>query len=111
MSTKQDYPAPPFDAELAPVLAEVTSALPSTISLDDLLAMRAPPPLAAIDELLAAHDMVYEDRTVPGREGDPDITVSIFRKRTHVAGGPGIYNIHGGGMVIGDRIGGIGAAL
>jgi hypothetical protein len=33
MSTEQAYPAPPFDAELAPVLAEITSVIPSTVSL------------------------------------------------------------------------------
>ncbi len=58
MSTEPVYPAPPFDAELAPVLAEITSTMPSTLSLDDLLAMRAPPPVAAVEELLAARDMV-----------------------------------------------------
>ena len=100
MTTKQALAAPPFDPELAPVLAEVLSQMSSTISLDDLVRMRTPPPLSAIEELLADRDVVYEDRTVPGLDGDPDITVSIFRKRTHVAGGPGIYNIHGGGMQI-----------
>jgi acetyl esterase/lipase len=111
MSTKQGYPAPPFDAELAPVLAEITSTVPSTLSLDDLLAMRAPPQVSAIDELLAARDMVREDHTVPGLEDDPDITVSIVKKRTHVPGGPGIYCIHGGGMVLGDRLAGVGMAV
>lgn len=111
MSTEQAYPAPPFDAELAPVLAEITSVIPSTVLLDDLLALRAPPQVSAIEDLLVARDMVREDRTVPGLEGDPDITVSIFRKRTHFPGGPGIYSIHGGGMILGDRIGGVDMAL
>ena len=72
--------------------------------------MRAPEP-PAVDDLLAARDVLREDRTVPGPEGDPDITVSIFKRRTHVPGGPAIYSIHGGGMVVGDRIGGVDVAL
>jgi acetyl esterase/lipase len=111
MSTEQVYPAPPFDAELAPVVAEFTSTVPSTLTLDDLLAMRAPPPVAAVDELLAARDMIREDRAVPGLEGDPDVTLSVFKRRTHVPGGPGIYCIHGGGMVLGERLSGALMAL
>jgi len=111
MSTEQGNPAPPFDAELAPVLAEITSVIPSTISLDDLIAMRAMPQMPSINDLLAARDFVREDRTVPGLTGDPDIMVSILKKRTHVPGGPGIYYIHGGGMVLGDRMAGVDMAL
>ncbi|HLJ69208.1 MAG TPA: alpha/beta hydrolase fold domain-containing protein [Chloroflexota bacterium] len=111
MSTERTYPAPPFDAELAPMLAELTSQIPSTLSLDDLLAMRAPPPEAAIDEMLAARDIVRTDHIVPGLDGDPGITVSVFMKRTHVPGGPGIYTVHGGGMVLGNRLAGAVMAL
>jgi acetyl esterase/lipase len=111
MPTEQTHPAPPFDAELAPALSEITSVVPSTVSLDDLLAMRAPPRVSAFDDLLEARDMVREDRTVPGLEGDPDTIVSIVKKQTHVPGGPGIYCIHGGGMVLGDRLAGVSMAL
>ena len=31
MSTEQAYPAPPFDAELAPILAEITRMVSSTV--------------------------------------------------------------------------------
>ena len=37
--------------------------------------------------------------------------MSVFKKRTHVPGGPGIYSIHGGGMVLGDRLSGVDMAL
>jgi acetyl esterase/lipase len=111
MSTEQTSPAPPFDAELAPVLAQINSVIPSTITLDYLIAARAMPQLPPIDDLLAARDMVREDRTAPGLAGDPDITVSIFMKRTHLPGGPGIYYVHGGGMVLGDRMSGVDMVL
>lgn len=107
MPSEHTYPAPPFDPELAPVLAEITNVIGSTITLDDLLAMRGQSQVALIEELVAAGDVVREDHIVPGLEGDPDIAVSIFKKRTHVPGGPGIYHIHGGGMVIGDRMTGV----
>jgi acetyl esterase/lipase len=50
---------------------------------------------------------VHEERSIPGPEGAPDLIVSIFRRTDHLEGGPGIYNTHGGGMIIGDRFTGI----
>jgi acetyl esterase/lipase len=52
---------------------------------------------------VAKHDLVLEDHLIPGLEGDPDLHVSVLKKRNHVAGRPGIYHIHGGGMVGGNR--------
>ena len=46
-------------------------------------------------------DVVKEDRTVPGPEGDPDISVRIYRPRNASGTLPGVYFIHGGGMVLG----------
>jgi acetyl esterase/lipase len=49
-----------------------------------------------------------EDRTVPGPDGDPDVTVRIYRPvgtSASTATLPGIYYIHGGGMVLGDVAG------
>lgn len=50
-------------------------------------------------------DVVKEDRTVPGPDGDPDITVRIYRPVDASDALPGIYFIHGGGMVLGDIAG------
>lgn len=107
MSREQKYPAPPFDAELVPSLAGINP----TASLHELIEARGMPQGPAVEDLLAARDLVREDRTIPGLEGDPDLAVSIFKKRTHVPGGPGFYNIHGGGMVGGDRMTGVDLAL
>ena len=46
-----------------------------------------------------------EDRRVPGPDGAPDITVTIIRPRDHVVGAPGVFGIHGGGMILGHRSG------
>ncbi len=102
--TTHTNPAPPFDVELQAVLAAVGEMLPSTVTPELIGPLRqgglgAPP----ISDLIGDRPIRHEERTVPGPEGAPDITVSIFSRTDHVAGGPGIYHTHGGGMIIGDR--------
>jgi acetyl esterase/lipase len=106
MSGQVTYPAPPFDREL---LALTPGPLMSTVDIAHLVSVRAATPTAAVDEMLTARDLVREDRRIPGLGSDPDVTVAVIRRRTHsaVAGGPGIYFAHGGGMVIGDRFSGL----
>jgi acetyl esterase/lipase len=43
-----------------------------------------------------------EDRAVPGPEGAPDISVRIYRPVDATGTLPGIYFIHGGGMILGN---------
>lgn len=45
-----------------------------------------------------------EDRSVPGHDGDPEVDVRIYRPVDAEAGSllPGIFFIHGGGMIMGD---------
>jgi len=43
-----------------------------------------------------------EDVMVPGPEGDPDITLRIYRPRQSASPVPALYWMHGGGMVIGS---------
>jgi acetyl esterase/lipase len=47
-------------------------------------------------------NVVTEDRIVAGPEGAPDISIRIFRPVQSDGALPGIYVIHGGGMVMGD---------
>jgi acetyl esterase/lipase len=42
---------------------------------------------------------------VPGPAGAPDITVRIYRPRNATGTLPGVYYIHGGGMILGDVAG------
>ena len=88
------HPAPPFDPELAAVLAVVGAQLPSTLTPEMIGPMRLGNITPPIDEVLAARavKIVVEDRTIPGPEGAPDLTVSIFKRGDHVAGGPGIFH-------------------
>ena len=46
-------------------------------------------------------NVTKEDRTIPGPDGDPDVTVRIYRPLELTGPAPGIYFIHGGGMVLG----------
>lgn len=65
---------------------------------------------ALLDGLFAAQveaaggpdpDVTREDRTVPGLNGDPDVPVRIYRPVGVEGTLPGIFFIHGGGMIIG----------
>ncbi|WP_184676138.1 alpha/beta hydrolase [Saccharothrix violaceirubra] len=56
-----------------------------------------------IEVIVGDSPVVVEDRTVPGPEGQPDIVVTIVRPREAVENAPGLYLIHGGGMVLGTR--------
>jgi acetyl esterase/lipase len=63
---------------------------------------------AALTQLLAAMEVPpnpnvnSEDRTVPRPEGAPDVRVRVYRPVTGSGPLPGIYFIHGGGMILGD---------
>jgi acetyl esterase/lipase len=51
-------------------------------------------------------DVTKTDHSVPGPDGEPDITVRVYRPvNSEAAALPGIYYIHGGGMILGDVAG------
>lgn len=107
-STTSQTPArPPYDPELGALLAN--SPLPSTITADMLEALRAAPFTAPMEELLSTRALDHEVVTVPGPDGD--LTASVFTPRGRTTIGAGIYFIHGGGFIIGDRFTGIEGAL
>ena len=98
---------PPFDPELATVLAVLAEQLPSSITPDMIEPMRGASIGAGIDDVLARYlEIEHRETTVPGHEGF-ELTVSVFARRDHAGQGPGFFHIHGGGMVIGDRFTGV----
>ncbi|SKA96307.1 Acetyl esterase/lipase [Agreia bicolorata] len=102
--TINTHPSPPFDVELGAVLAAMSEMLPSTLTPEMIGPMRSSGFGAIpIDELIGDREIRHEERIVPGPAGAPDIVLSLFSRTDHVAGGPGIYHTHGGGMVVGDR--------
>ena len=66
---------------------------------------------AAALQLLAALDVppnpnvVSADRAIPGPQGAPDIMVRVYRPVDATGTLPGIYFIHGGGMILGNMDG------
>ncbi|WP_033263158.1 alpha/beta hydrolase [Amycolatopsis vancoresmycina] len=95
----------PFDPALLPVLAQVTQPdappfTPETIpELRRAMAAQFPP--AA--EVVGDAPVDVEERTIPGPEGAPDLTVTILSPRERTGAVPALYNIHGGGMMVGCR--------
>jgi acetyl esterase/lipase len=97
---------PNIDPELGAALLESPIPLAdlSTVRQEDLPdiraqmnAMRAAMAPVALDERVT-----IEDRMVPGPEGEPDVRLRIYRLADQEEAVPGVYWIHGGGMIIGD---------
>ncbi|MGH9043991.1 MAG: alpha/beta hydrolase [Acidimicrobiales bacterium] len=105
----------PYDPELEAELPAVRSRLGSDrpLSVETIADSRRrfanlSPDLETV---IAGRPVEYEDRVVPGPKRDPDIEVSIVRPAGGTSGAPGVYSIHGGGMVIGTRFFGIGGLV
>lgn len=47
-------------------------------------------------------NVTKEDRVIPGPEGAPDVTIRIYRHKDAGDNPPGIYYIHGGGLIFGN---------
>ena len=93
-----------IDPEARVPLDQLLELMPGGFnSIPDIVERRA-----ALAQLLAAVEVppnpnvTSEDRTVPGPEGEPDITVRVYRPVNVTGSLPGIYFIHGGGMVLGS---------
>lgn len=93
-----------IDPQSRPPLDQLLEAIPGGFnSIADIMARRA-----AVTQMMSAIEVppnpnvTSEDRTVPGPAGAPDITVRIYRPKQATATLPGIYFIHGGGMILGD---------
>lgn len=92
---------PPYDPELQSGLGLIPITGP--LSVESLPRVRSGVQSPPIESLLEGRSVEVEDHTVRGHGGD-EIIVSVFRRtgrsRSH---GPGVYYIHPGGMIIGDR--------
>ncbi len=93
-----------IDPESLVPLDEMLALVPGGYgSVPDVVERRALS--VALREHLAVPDnprVAKEDRTVPGPEGAPDITVRVYRPAGATGTLPGLYVIHGGGMIMGD---------
>ncbi|WP_340538168.1 alpha/beta hydrolase [Nocardioides sp. GXZ039] len=93
---------PPVDPEAGAVLTAMTALVPAVSgeTLDDLRAWGASVP---VPDLTADGAVVVTEREVPGPSGAPDLTVTILAPASGPTGLPLIYNMHGGGLVMGNR--------
>jgi acetyl esterase len=84
------------DRELVPFLDQLPAF---ALNSETLPAVRAA--MNAGSPLLGEPAMLGEERQVPGRSGDPDVTIMLYKP----AGDrmrPALLEIHGGGMVLGS---------
>ena len=93
----------PFDAELAPTLDAVpayfTTLEPGSIAEFRAATSRQPD----LDDLVAGRPVEIVDHVIAGHDGG-EIVVSVFRRTDHDGqSAPGVYLLHGGGMVGGSR--------
>ncbi|MEV4709311.1 alpha/beta hydrolase [Actinoplanes sp. NPDC049316] len=93
-----------IDPEVRVPLDQLLEAMPGGFNaIADIVQRRA-----AVTEMLSAIEVpenpnvVKEDRTVPGPQGEPDISVRIYKPVNVAAPLPGIFFIHGGGMILGS---------
>jgi len=83
---------------------EIAAAVPllPTLGSDDPATMRA-----SFSELIAqlpspdTTGLQIEDRQIPGHDGDPMVSVRIYRPERRSAPAA-IYSVHGGGFIVGD---------
>ncbi|AUX39607.1 esterase [Sorangium cellulosum] len=98
---KRQIAHPTFDPQLAALLPALEGYTPVNMTpdrLDHFRALKMP----TIEELIGDLPVKCVDITIPGHEG-VDIVVSVISRKDHHKPGPGIYNIHGGGMVMCNR--------
>jgi acetyl esterase/lipase len=93
-----------IDPDVREPLDLLQQAIPGGFNtISDIVVRRAP-----VSQMLAGLEVPpnpnvrSEDRMVPGPEGAPDIMVRIYRPVDATGTLPGIYFIHGGGMILGN---------
>lgn len=98
---------PPFDPELAAALELIKDVISPGLTMDEIAGVRQGPGIQMLADLDLTMDGFFEveDRTVPGPEGAPEISLLIARPVAPADAGPRpvIYHVHGGGMVIGNN--------
>ncbi|MER5378543.1 alpha/beta hydrolase [Streptomyces sp. NPDC002553] len=106
---------PPFDPELAAALELIKDVIQPGMKPEDIDAVRQGPGIALLADLDLTQGGAFEaeDRTVPGPEGAPDVSLLICRPASPAPDRPRpvVYHVHGGGMVLGDNRVGVDVAL
>jgi acetyl esterase/lipase len=100
---------PSFDPELAAALTALAEMIPSSLTPDMIQALRDGGAMArpTDEELSRDGKFRVEERSVPGLDGDPDISLLICTPTTSTGTLGCVYHTHGGGMIVGDNRGGV----
>ncbi|MFE3151839.1 alpha/beta hydrolase [Streptomyces sp. NPDC059218] len=97
---------PPFDPELDAVLALAGDQIP-IVTPDLIQTLRETPlPIDVSEGPLRAAGLTKREITVRGHEG-VELAASVIACADHTGTGPGIYHVHGGGMIAGERMVGV----
>lgn len=103
----ESRPRPPFDPELDAAYAVFSEQIPLVMTIEMAVAGREPGVYVDVSEqLLAEAGVTRREITVPGYEG-AELVASVFARADHTGEGPGIYHVHGGGVISGERTIGI----
>ncbi|GIH26467.1 esterase [Acrocarpospora phusangensis] len=94
---------PPFDPELAAALTVMAEFVPPSLTLETLPALRGADFAGLGEDLSRGGAIDVRELTVPGPEGEPDISLLVLRPAGEEATLPALYHIHGGGMIMGDN--------
>ncbi len=102
-------PPPPFDPECALALAPLAEVFARPLTADVIPALRQNPltPRPTDEDLRRRGAFTVEERSVPGPEGAPVISLLICRPSGSTGPTAAIYFAHGGGMVVGDNRSGV----
>lgn len=96
-------PRPPFDPQVAAALQAMTQeGIFAPLTRETLPEMRK----LAVPEDIGHLDLEQIEMTVPGFQG-AELALTVLRRRNRSGTGPGIFHVHGGGMVMGTRMTGI----
>ncbi|MFG3009406.1 alpha/beta hydrolase [Streptomyces cinerochromogenes] len=100
---------PPFDPELAAVLESFRGVIPPGFTPADVEAARRGAAACELVDVTLEGAFEAEDRTVPGPEGAPGVSLLLCRPTAAPApaGLPVIYHVHGGGLVAGTNRAGV----
>jgi acetyl esterase/lipase len=101
---------PLFDPELEAILDALGDQIPA-VTPETITALRqAPLPGIVTDDDLTAAGVTRREITVQGYDG-VELVASVIARNERIGAGPGIYHIHGGGMIAGNRMVGVSQIL
>ncbi|MEU6553867.1 alpha/beta hydrolase [Streptomyces sp. NPDC046915] len=100
-------PPPPFDPELAAALETIKDAISPGLTPEEIDTARQGPGIDLLADLDLTLGGAFDvaDRTVPGPEDAPDVSLLVCRPTSSAGTGPlpVIYHVHGGGMILGNN--------